>query len=243
MQLDAMGLDRLPDKLFQSKPLRTIDVRSNCPLLEIEKGDGKEKAFTRAAWRNAAAVIELLGDRPISDYASSEAGQLRDVLLQKGLAVTSIKQIFGSIKAIVDLAMAEHGIEGRNPFASIHMPYEKPSSRQPISLADIRHLQQACMVTDDENRWLLALIGDTGLRLSEAVGLAKDDIMLDAPTPYANLQPHSWRRLKTKSSERLVPLIGASLWASERLMQNDSSLAFPSYCNGKTCNITQPVLL
>tara|TARA_B100000886_G_C20304636_1_gene441214 strand:- start:344 stop:850 length:507 start_codon:yes stop_codon:yes gene_type:complete len=92
------------------------------------------------------------------------------------------------------------------------------------------------MVADDENRWLLALISDTGLRLSEGVGLAEDDIMLDALTPYINLQPHSWRRLKTKSSERLVPLIGASLWASERLMQHDNSLAFPSYCNGKTCN-------
>jgi hypothetical protein len=53
-----------------------------------------------------------LGDRPINDYASSEAGKLSDVLLDKGLAVTSIKRMFGSVKAIINLAMAEHGIEG-----------------------------------------------------------------------------------------------------------------------------------
>jgi hypothetical protein len=50
---------------------------------------------------------------------SSEAGKLSDVLLDIGLAVTSIKRMFGSVKAIINLAMAEHGIDGRNPFASI----------------------------------------------------------------------------------------------------------------------------
>ena len=54
--------------------------------------------------------MEVLGDRPINDYASSEAGRLRDVLLDRGLAVTSIKRMFGSIKAIINLSMTEYGI-------------------------------------------------------------------------------------------------------------------------------------
>ena len=87
-------------------------------------------------------MIEVLGDRPINDYASSEAGKLRDVLLDRGLAVTSIKRMFGSVKAIINLAMAEHGIEGRNPFASIYMPDEMPEERQPIPLDAIRRIQQ-----------------------------------------------------------------------------------------------------
>ena len=48
---------------------------------------------------------------------------------------------------------------------------------------DIKKIQQRCYELDDELRWLLALISDTGLRLSEAVGLAISDIKLDAPTP------------------------------------------------------------
>lgn len=67
------------------------------------------------------------------------------------------------------------------------------------------------MNIDDENRWLLAFISDTGMRLSEAAGLASDDIVLDADMPHIKLIPHPWRRLKTKGSERLVPLVGASL--------------------------------
>ena len=236
MQLDAMGLDNVQSKLFQPvKPSAPLMSEATSFYLRL-KGDGKDKVFIRAAQRNAASVIEVLGDRPINDYASSEAGKLRDALLDRGLAVTSIKRMFGSVKAIINLAMAEHGIDGRNPFASIYMPDEMPEERQPISLDAIRRIQHECMTVDDENRWLLALISDTGMRLSEAAGLASDDIVLDADIPHINLRPHPWRRLKTKGSERLVPLVGASLWAAKRLQLNDSSYAFPRYCDGKTCN-------
>jgi integrase/uncharacterized protein YcgL (UPF0745 family) len=236
MQLDAMGLDNVQSKLFQPvKPSAPLMSEATSFYLRL-KADGKDKVFIRAAQRNAASVIEVLGDRPINDYASSEAGKLRDALLDRGLAVTSIKRMFGSVKAIINLAMAEHGIEGRNPFASIYMPDEMPEERQPISLDAIRHIQHECMTVDDENRWLLALISDTGMRLSEAAGLHRDDIMLDADRPHVIVRPHPWRRLKTKGSERLVPLVGASLWAAKRVQLNDSSYAFPRYCDGHACN-------
>jgi integrase/uncharacterized protein YcgL (UPF0745 family) len=236
MQLDAMGLDNVQSKLFQQTKA-TAPLMSEATVFYLKlKGDGKDFVFTRAAQRNANIVIEVLGDKPINEYASSEAGKLRDVLLNKGLAVTSIKRMFGSIKAIINLAMAEHGIEGRNPFSSIYMPDEVQEERQPIPMDVIRRIQRDCMAIDDEMRWLLALISDTGMRLSEAAGLHKDDIILDAPIPYINLQPHSWRRLKTKGSARHIPLIGASLWAAKRIQQHDSSYAFPRYCDGKICN-------
>ena len=49
----------------------------------------------------------------------------------------------------INLAMAEHSIEGRNPFASIYMPDEMPEERQPIPLDAIRRIQQECMDVDD----------------------------------------------------------------------------------------------
>jgi integrase len=236
MQLDAMGLDNVQSKLFQqTKAAAPLMSEATVFYLKL-KGDGKDFVFTRAAQRNANIVIEVLGDKPINEYASSEAGKLRDVLLNKGLAVTSIKRMFGSIKAIINLAMAEHGIEGRNPFSSIYMPDEVQEERQPIPMDVIRRIQRDCMAIDDEMRWLLALISDTGMRLSEAAGLHRDDIILDVSIPYINLQPHSWRRLKTKGSARHIPLIGASLWAAKRTQQHDSSYAFPRYCDGKICN-------
>ena len=62
---------------------------------------------------------------------------------------------------------------------------------------------------DDEPRWLVALISDTGMRLSEAAGLAREDIALDADIPHVIIRPHPWRRLKTKGSERTLTLLVA----------------------------------
>ena len=92
------------------------------------------------------------------------------------------------------------------------------------------------MALDDEPRWLIALISDTGMRLSEACGLQACDIHLDGDTPYINLVEHPWRRLKTSSSSRQVPLVGASLWAAHRIMDAGSTLAFPKYCSEAKCN-------
>ena len=54
------------------------------------------------------------------------------------------------------------------------------------------------------------------MRLSEAIGLHKDDIRLENQRPHIVLRTHKWRRLKTKGSERIIPLVGVSLWAAKR---------------------------
>ena len=77
------------------------------------------------------------------------------------------------------------------------------------------NIQQACLTLDDDIRWLIALIFDTGMRLSEAAGLMLEDIHLNEDIPYINLKPHPHRRLKTASSKILIPLTGLSLWAAE----------------------------
>ena len=78
----------------------------------------------------------------------------------------------------------------------------------------------------------------TGMRLGEAVGLLKKDIILEHDVPYVRLIPHQWRRLKAKGSQRDIPLVCASLWACKRLLEanNDSIFAFPRYCNEKTAD-------
>ena len=50
--------------------------------------------------------------------------------------------------------------------------------------------------------WLIAIISDTGMRLSEAAGLLTDDTKLDAHVSHIALRKHPWRSLKTASSER-----------------------------------------
>ena len=99
-------------------------------------------------------------------------------------------------------------------------------------------MHKLCREYDDDLRWLVALLSDTGMRLGEGVGLLKSDINLNCEIPHINLVPHPWRRLKTKGSQRCIPLIGASLWACERILEhnNDSIYAFPRYTSVSICN-------
>ena len=124
------------------------------------------------------------------------------------------------------------------PFSKTYFPdYDNAQSRQPISIQDINKVQSLCRDIDDEMRWLIALISDTGMRLGEAAGLLKEDIKLDYRIPHIDLRPHSWRSLKTKGSHRLIPLTKEALWDSKRLLKtnNDSRFAFPRYCDAKGC--------
>ena len=62
------------------------------------------------------------------------------------------------------------------------------------------------VMPDDDMRWLVALLSDTGMRLGEAVGLSVEDVHLNDETPYINITPHPWRRLKTKGREKMCSI-------------------------------------
>ena len=97
------------------------------------KANNDSKTFIRAAKRNGRYVSEALGNRPITSYSSSDAAAFRDYLFDKGLALGSVKRIFGSVRSIINLVMLEHGIEGTNGFAKTYMPERDDSQdRQPI---------------------------------------------------------------------------------------------------------------
>ena len=158
--------------------------------------------FIRTANRNTQYVTNLLGDRPISSYSSNEAAQFRDWCIEQGMGIKTVKRVFSSIRAIINLAIAEEGLDCSNAFAKTYFPDDdNTQSRQPISIQDIRKVQSLCRDNDDEMRWLIALISDTGMRLGKAAGLLKEDIKLNDRIPHIDLKPHSWRSIKTKGSQ------------------------------------------
>ena len=86
------------------------------------KDAGKAKTFQQAAIRNVGFLVNFFGDEPIADFSTIDAGKVRDAIIVKGLAVLSFKRTFISIEAIIYLAIAENGLDIRNPFSSIFMP-------------------------------------------------------------------------------------------------------------------------
>ena len=149
---------------------------------------------------------------------------------------SSVKRVFSSVKAIVNLAINELGVDSKNAFAGVYLASRGDAKkRKPLSNDSLKQLQKACIEADDDLRWLIAMISNTGMRLAEAAGLHVDDIVLGG-VPYVYVKPHSWRSLKTASSERKIPLIGASLWAARRIKSMSNSYCFPRYVDGTKCN-------
>ncbi len=206
------------------------------------KGVGKSKLFKASAERNVGYVIQCLSDRPVDAYSTLDASKFRDWLIDRGLSTASIKRIFATVRAVISLTLREHGIDSRNPFSGTYLPIDERPKRKTIPIKDVRRIQRECLKIGDERRLLIALISDTGMRLSEALGLVWDDINIENDVPHINLQPHPWRSLKTSSSKRLLPLVGVSFEAI-KVMHNqcNTGFLFKTYsslngCNGNSCS-------
>ncbi|CAC9599245.1 Phage integrase [uncultured Gammaproteobacteria bacterium] len=201
------------------------------------KGTEKSRSFANVVRRDPGYAINYLGDRDLSSYNTTDAAKLRDKLFSKGLSSGSVKRVFSSVKAVTGLTIKEMGIGVPNPFLGVFIPnLNDAKKRLPIPNKNIKAIQKACVLLDDI-RWITAIISDTGLRLSEVVGLKSSDVILDDDQPYLIIQPNNSRRLKTVGSERKIPLVGASLWGASRASSATvSEYLFDRYNKNERCN-------
>ena len=203
------------------------------------RGQSRPKTFRQAVQRSVSVLTELRGDKSIDAYSRQDANAFRDALLARGLQPASVKRSINTIRALMNFTTKEYGLRDIKAFSGVYFDNDaQPErTRQPIPIEDIRAIQRHCAQVDDEARWLISLVSDTGMRLAEAAGLTKDDIALNDPFPHVIIRPHPWRRLKTRASERLVPLVGSARWAAERALANSGSpFLFPKYCSKAGCN-------
>ena len=242
---DVIGMSLVRHSSSSSLKVDTQQPQSDCPslldALEVyleQKGKGRPKTFRVAAERSCNYLIGLSGNKPLSHYTRQDALQFRDWLVARGLTGSSITRNFSYLKAVINFALSEYALDVRNPFIGVY--HDRRAGvlvRKPIPMEGIRAVQLECHKIDDDMRWLIALISDTGMRLAEGAGLLKQDLVgLDTDLPYVCVTKHPWRNLKTISSERKIPLVGEALWAAKRIVKadNGSDFAFPRYNRAST---------
>jgi integrase len=202
------------------------------------KGHGRAAHYEAAARRAVGYAVEAIGDKPIDAYTQLDASRFRDALFARNLSSSSVKRMFSAVKAIMQLNIAEYGLPCPNVFRGTFLPKKDDvRKRQPIPIDTIRSVQNECQTIDDDLRWLIAFLSDSGLRLAEAVGLLITDICIHADIPHVVIQQHDWRPLKTASSTRTVPLVGMSLWAAHRIVNNSNGpYTFSRYNDGIRAN-------
>jgi integrase len=200
-----------------------------------QKGNGKAKSFRQSAERACGYVIENCGNKPLAAYTRQDALIFRDWLVARGLTGSSVTRNFSYVKAVINFALSEFALDIRNPFVGVYHDRSKGVvTRKPIPLDALRRVQRECMQIDDDIRWLVALVSDTGMRLAEAAGLSLSDFNLQGDIPFVEVRKHPWRSLKTSASARVIPLSGMALWAAQKILQqaDTSSYAFPRYNRG-----------
>jgi len=239
---DLPGKHLLNDAVQESAAVSSIDDHSLKAAVAVYlrlKGNDRPPTFEAAVRRSCGYLIDCCGMKDLHDYVRSDATKFRDYLFAKGLNGASVARIFGTVRAVINLALSEFGLAIVNPFSNVYFDHNVGvKKRLPIKPEDITKVQAECYKADDEKRWLIALIADTGMRLAEGAGLLRSDFIEQDGILCMNIRPHPWRSLKTSSSERVIPLVGSAKWAAERILAqpDGSEFAFPNYNDGKRTN-------
>jgi hypothetical protein len=135
------------------------------------KGSDKTKTFHGAARRACRYLAQCCGDKDLGDIKRRDATKLRDFLVERGLSGSSIVRLFTTIKAVFNFVCSEYGLDLKNPFSGIYMNRtDGVKERVPVLLKAIRKVQSESMRLDDDIRWVAAIVSNTGMRLSEAIG-------------------------------------------------------------------------
>ena len=239
---DLPGKHLLADAVQEPAAEASVDTHSLKAAVAVYlrlKGNHRPATFEAAVRRSCGYLIDCCGMKNLDEYVRSDATKFRDYLFAKGLNGASVTRVFGTVRAVINLALSEFGLSIVNPFSNVYFDQSQGvKKRIPVKPEDIEKVQQECYKADDEKRWLIALIADTGIRLGEGAGLLRSDFVEQDGILCVNIRPHPWRSLKTASSERLVPLVGSSKWAAERILaqSTESRFAFPKYNDGKRTN-------
>ena len=174
--------------------------------------------------------IGLLGDRPVEDYSREDVKAFAAHLLRKGNKTATVRRRLVCISAILNYAFAELELEKRNPASRILIKGEgrDTSHRGTFTLDQLRQGYEEAISSGSDVRLLMPLLGETGCRLGEIVGLRTCDVDLNEEVIF--IRPHQFRRLKTAGSERTLPLVGYALDAMElALRKADHGFLFPRY--------------
>ena len=200
-RIKQLASNYLPNYLGNPQNLSNLTISDARDYYLALKGKTKPKLFHQIANRNTQYIIDVLGNKDLSQYTTIDAGKFRDALLKRGLVTSSVHRVFSSIKSIVSLVIKEKGLKIENPFLGVFIPdLNDTTVRMPITIGEIRIIQSKCMNIDDDLRWVISIISDTGMRLAEAIGLKSEDIILNCDIPHVIIRPNNKRRLKTKQS-------------------------------------------
>ena len=183
-----------------------------------------------------ATFISLAGDRDVGTYTREDAKLFVHHLHLRGNKTTTIRRRINSLSAILNYAYAELDLDKRNPFTRLIIRNEGQDAqkRGTFTNEQLKDGYDKAIASGSQVKLLMPLLGETGCRLAEIVGLEIRDI--DMKNELIHIRPNSIRRLKTSNSERVLPLVGYAKVAMKLALKHaDSHCLYPRYLKDGTC--------
>ena len=196
---------------------------------------------TKRTHNNTVLAFNLVtnetGDTEIKRIRRRDVSRVIEKAQEQGLKTTSIRRRLNTVRAAINELIREYELSDvRNPFTEFEIPdYGKDEvKREGLNDAQLKRLRDHVGKNDGDTTNIIGLLLDTGARISEVVGMQREDLVLNAETPHIVIRENPKRRLKTKASRRKVPLVGRALLAAKRAIEAASDdYLFPRYMTGE----------
>jgi integrase len=190
-------------------------------------------------WRNGrmravTQFVEVVGDKPVADLTYNDAIDYsewwRGRVVDDEVAAKTANKDMGQLSRMLKDMSIRRRLNIPDIFKGLHLRGETDKSRLPYepSFIQTRFLAGALDGLNEDARFVLYVMIETGLRPSEIVNLREKTIVLNAPIPHVRIIADG-RRLKTDDSEREIPLVGVALEALKLLPHG-----FPKYHDNAT---------
>ena len=183
--------------------------------------------------------ISIAGDRHVREYTREDAKLFVDHLEIKGNKTATIRRRINSLSAIMNYAYSELDLDKRNPFTRLFIRNEghDVSKRGTFSKEQLKQGYDKALSSKSTVKLLMPLLGETGCRLAEIGGLRLEDI--DLNNYLIHIRPNPARRLKNKTSKRVLLLVGyAQLPMEQALTQVIDEWLLPLYMRAGHCYAT-----
>lgn len=177
-------------------------------------------------------LLRTAGNRDVAEYSREDVRALLLVLRSSGSSTGTVRRRINSISAVFNYAYAELDIEKRNPFSRVLIAGEGTDAKKrgTFTKEQLINGYSEALRGMSKVKLLMPILGETGCRMAEVVGLRVEDI--DLEIRVLHIRPHALRRLKTAGSERSLPLMGCAEEAVRKaLMASDGVWLFPQYCS------------
>jgi integrase len=179
--------------------------------------------------------MSFTGDKAAESITRDIAREYKNQRESLGLKTASVKKDLAIVKAIFNKCILEIPLKMSNPFEKLNISgLEKDAEKRiPFSNDELRLIYKQCITEDDDIRRIIVCTLATGARLGEIVGLRRKDVYLDAEVPYIEIAEYGKKTVKTRNSNRLIPLLPQAIKAlKKQLSVTTHEMLFSRYNDG-----------